>query len=474
MIPGQLFEAFVNTFAPAAGVTAFMYALLRWTPGLNAATRYASWWITLIAILLLPIAYLGRPAGDRPALAESVAIEPVRPLLMAEIAPVDVEPIRVDGNQAVPPLFTIWAIGSLLLLARLAASYTGLRALKRRSVCLPAVSTNAAARPVRILESKEVASPVAVGFLHPAIIVPQGLASKLAAAELDAVLAHERAHLERRDDWANLLGRLVAAILWFHPLAWFILRRLDIERELACDACAVNRTGDARAYAALLVKLSEWRQNMTAAREPQLAAGMLGRRPSQLAHRIQELLRARLVPGISHTRLAAAGFAILLLSAGALRLPALVTLDPPPHPPHPVEAPQAPVPPNPVPAPQKKPMPAPSTAPKPWAGLQPTPVAPPDPPTPPKVADKPGYLAGLKAAGYTDLNVDQIIELKVHGVSPGYIGEMTSILGKLTHRQLVDLKIHGVRPGHARQAKQFKSNVSVEQIIRMKNSGIFD
>ena len=82
-----------------------------------------------------------------------------------------------------------------------------------------------------------------------------------------------------------------------------------------------------------------------------------------------------------------------------------------------------------------------------------------------------GFLAGLKAAGYNHLDVDEIIELKNNGVSAKYIGEMTEMFGKLSVKQLVQLHQHGVSTGSVRRAKDFKSGLSVEQIIKLKNSG---
>ena len=82
-----------------------------------------------------------------------------------------------------------------------------------------------------------------------------------------------------------------------------------------------------------------------------------------------------------------------------------------------------------------------------------------------------GFLAGLKAAGYNHLDVDEIIELKNNGVSAKYIGEMSEVLGKLSVKQLVQLHQHGVSAGSVRRAKDFKSGLSVEQIIKLKNSG---
>ena len=90
---------------------------------------------------------------------------------------------------------------------------------------------------------------MAVGFLHPAVILPEGLPGELAQPEMEHVLLHEAAHIARRDDWTNLLAKALGAGLALHPVAWCILRQIDREREIACDDWVVARVGAARPYA---------------------------------------------------------------------------------------------------------------------------------------------------------------------------------------------------------------------------------
>ena len=79
----------------------------------------------------------------------------------------------------------------------------------------------------------------------------------------------------------------------------------------------------------------------------------------------------------------------------------------------------------------------------------------------------------LHKAGYADLTVDEIIELKIHGVDGRFILEVNGAgFGRLTPRQLRELKIHGVSAAQAREAKRFKPNATVEQVIQMKIAGV--
>jgi hypothetical protein len=114
-------------------------------------------------------------------------------------------------------------------------------------------------RPVRLLETAAVRVPSAVGALRPAILLPAGIASGLSAGQLDALLAHELAHVARRDYLVHLLQALAETALFFHPAVWWVSHRIRVERELACDDLAVAATGDALVYARALLTLEEGR-----------------------------------------------------------------------------------------------------------------------------------------------------------------------------------------------------------------------
>ena len=76
-------------------------------------------------------------------------------------------------------------------------------------------------------------------------------------AELNSILIHELAHLERRDDWTNLAQKVLRALLFFHPAVWWVERQLSLEREMACDDVVLSRTANPRAYAECLVTVAE-------------------------------------------------------------------------------------------------------------------------------------------------------------------------------------------------------------------------
>src|SRR5262249_50206996 len=105
----------------------------------------------------------------------------------------------------------------------------------------------------------EVEVPTAIGFFRPAVLIPAWLAEDSAATELKYVLLHELAHLERWDDWSNLVQKLIKSILFFHPAVWWIERKLSIDREIACDDAVLAQSSNPRVYAECLARVAEKR-----------------------------------------------------------------------------------------------------------------------------------------------------------------------------------------------------------------------
>jgi bla regulator protein BlaR1 len=125
---------------------------------------------------------------------------------------------------------------------------------------------------VLLLASGAVASPVLFGLLRPALLVPRDLGQRLAREELQHVLAHEIAHLKRRDLIASWLMVCAQIVHWFNPLVWLALARCRADRELACDALALSRfpREEATSYGRTILKLLD---TFPAARP---AAGLVG------------------------------------------------------------------------------------------------------------------------------------------------------------------------------------------------------
>ena len=142
--------------------------------------------------------------------------------------------------------------------------------------------------------------------------------AEISPSELQNILLHELAHFERRDNWTNLLARLLECALLLHPVAAWALSRIEREREAACDEWVVAVSGSARQYAATLARLFE----VCGARRGELLATGMAHRSSRLGERIEMILRPKrqFASSVSFGRIslgALAGLAILAMGTQA-------------------------------------------------------------------------------------------------------------------------------------------------------------
>jgi uncharacterized protein (TIGR03435 family) len=139
-------------------------------------------------------------------------------------------------------------------------------------------------RPVRVLISMRVDVPSVLGWLRPVILLPPATVMGLTPQQLEAVLAHELAHVKRHDYLVNMLQMVAETLLFYHPVVWWTSSQIRRERELCCDDLAVRACGDAWCYARALTRLERMRVTL-----PSLAMGSTG---GSLRYRIQRLLGA--------------------------------------------------------------------------------------------------------------------------------------------------------------------------------------
>jgi len=114
-------------------------------------------------------------------------------------------------------------------------------------------------RAVRVLQSTVAPMPIALGWLRPVILLPVALVTSMPAAQLEAILAHELAHVRRHDFLVNLLQTLVETVFFYHPAVWWLSRRIRVEREHCCDDLVVQVLGDRVEYGRALVAVEESR-----------------------------------------------------------------------------------------------------------------------------------------------------------------------------------------------------------------------
>ena len=122
-----------------------------------------------------------------------------------------------------------------------------------------------------------------VGYFRPVILLPVSLITSIPAAQLEAILAHELAHVQRHDFAVNLLQTLIETLFFYHPAVWWLSHRIRVERENCCDDLAVSVLDNRVEYGRALLALEELRGTTTS-----LALGVRG---GSLLDRIQRLVR---------------------------------------------------------------------------------------------------------------------------------------------------------------------------------------
>lgn len=177
--------------------------------------------------------------------------------------------LRELFSGVAPWLTSLWLAGVLLLslrmlgglvYARRLKSYgTGLLSDEWRRIFAELCRNIRVLRPVRFLESSMVQVPTVIGWLRPVVLIPASALVGLSPRQLEAVIAHELAHIRRYDYLVNLLQTAVEILLFYHPAVWWVSREIRQEREHCCDDVAVEVCGDALIYARALTEIEALR-----------------------------------------------------------------------------------------------------------------------------------------------------------------------------------------------------------------------
>lgn len=187
-----------------------------------------------------------------------------------------------------------WLAGILILSARLFGGWRATERLRRSGIgrapraCEESLARLARsmklARTVRLYKSMLVEVPTVIGWLRPVILVPVSAFTGLSPHQLEALLAHELAHVRRYDYLVNILQAIAETLLFYHPAVWWVSKQIRMEREHACDDLAVEACGDALLYARALAELETLRVNDERSLALAASGGSLIRRIQRLVH----------------------------------------------------------------------------------------------------------------------------------------------------------------------------------------------
>ena len=248
----------------------------------SAALRYVVACVALVLLATLPLATVatvwsiaadavttsgaiggGPGAPDTAPTGLSPAAQVPQTLLQVWMVP---EAPRVAWLDAVHPwVLPIWAIGVLVLSIRLTAAFWHASRLSRSAGdadpdVAPIVEGLAqrigVTRAVRVRTVTAATTPSVVGWLRPVLLLPPAAAMGLTATQLEAVLAHELAHVKRYDYLVNVVQVVIETLFFYHPVVWWASQQIRLEREVCCDDLAVQACGNATDYARGLTALA--------------------------------------------------------------------------------------------------------------------------------------------------------------------------------------------------------------------------
>jgi beta-lactamase regulating signal transducer with metallopeptidase domain len=428
----------------------------------RASARYV---LAVGALVLM----LAAPVTTFVVLTSSGAAAPVRPYPVAKTL-TTATPNAAAGSSfgflrlspsldALPWLVEAWLLGVAFFSLRSAGGFLLLERERRKqsdtvsprmlAICQTLQRRLGLDRTIRYCECKWLQAPAVIGWFRPIVLLPVTALTGLSEEQLQSIIVHELAHIQRLDPFVNVFQISVETLLFYHPAVWWLNKRIRAEREHCCDDVAVSLCGNPVEYARALTLMEEWRS------APALA---MAANRGPLSERIFRVLGLKSI-GAGTRGIGLTG-GLLCLTAALVAGNALLGIAYPKPTVHAGQislahfgwttgaSPQS------APAPQATSSPAA----KPSAARQ-------------AVAPQPGstsYIDGMKAAGIDELTVDQLIAMKIHGITPEYVRGLHDQGLHPNADELVAMRIHGVTPEYVHDVRGLGLNPNQDQLVAMK------
>ena len=204
-------------------------------------------------------------------------------------------------------LWTVWVCGFLAICASWWSRWRRLRSAVRTA------SPTFLDLPIRAVSSSTLSEPGVFGLFRPVLLLPEGILRRLTAAQLESVIAHELCHVRWRDNLVAAIQMSIETIFWFHPLVWWIGRRMVEERERACDEEVLRLGCEPRVYAEGILTVCR----LYTESRLMCVSGASG---ANLKKRIEAILHRPASAGLDFTRKAA----LALVATAALAVPILI------------------------------------------------------------------------------------------------------------------------------------------------------
>ena len=259
------------------------------SPDLHLTDNPASGAVPLVSSSILPVDAFTISVDSTDT---GTPIESASALAVSALPPTLAKRCEMFLRPWLPLMIVVWLLGVVALAIRLLLTWVQVRRLETCGVLptepehlrlMQQLATRLGVRrAVRLLESSLVEVPTVIGWLKPVILLPIASVNSLTVSQLEAILAHELAHIRRADYAVNLLQSLIETLLFYQPAVWWISSRIRQEREHCCDDLAASISGDTAGYVAALVRMEELRC------EPRTVA--VAARGGNLLSRVRRLL----------------------------------------------------------------------------------------------------------------------------------------------------------------------------------------
>ena len=404
-----------------------------------------------------------------------------------------------------------WLLGVFVFALRIAFGLAVLEQLRRRNlIALPEALVVrfrilqhrlGIRRVIQYCECHSLNVPAVIGLFHPVVLLPVRALTGLTPEQLEAVIAHELAHIKRFDVAVNFFQVIAETLFFFHPAVWWLNKRIRADREDCCDDVAIAECGGTVGYARALATMETWRDvpdfamAVTGSPVATRVARLLGISQQQNGARTAGVVTASLALataliaagvsfGVANPALAqSAGGSFQQLVTQADQAPSVTQFA------HVVEAeedveevvsaevaqeeqeaevdasaePTASKPPRAPVAPKE---PAPAAPAEPVKPVKPaSPASPPNPPAPPNA---PSFINEMNSVGLESLGADELIALKIQDVTPAYVREMRSTGLNPDVHALIAMKVQDITPEYVKGMRDLGMDADANDFIAMK------
>src|SRR6202045_970889 len=380
---------------------------------------------------------------------------------------------RTEQPMAMLWLVEAWFVGVLLLSLRTAGGLFLIERMRRKEIkqvggelyerCVALQRRMGLDCVIQYCECHRLDAPAVLGWFRPVVLLPVRALTGLTEEQIEAVIAHELAHIRRLDCFVNLFQIAAETLLFYHPAVWWVSQRIRAERENCCDDEAISVCGDAVNYARALTLMEEWRT---------APALMMAANRSPLAERVVRLLGWDGAAGRIRVAGLTASFVCLvgaLLAGNAFRGVAHAARGAGASPKQEQGSSVIVVKPETASAKERT---AQAAKPSGAAEAKAQTNKEKDQKTAGDENKKQSYLDAMEAAGFKNLDVDEIIAMKVQGVTPEFIKTMHDLGLQPTPDELVGMRVQGLTPEDILVMRRFDSNLNIEELIGMKVQGV--